>query len=229
MSMLDLTILYYSSGRMAPQMAENFRIRLQTVVEYTTPIVSVTQEPVNLGQNICVGDIGQSYYNLFKQQLIGLREVKTKWVAMAEDDTLYTASHFAHRPSSEQVIAYQRNMYFLDSRTFWTKKHAGMFGCIAPTAYILDILERRYARFPEEILPRHSQKWFWMDPGHDHRLGFEPANTEVFETDPPLITLAYYGATYGKPKRRSKTSHEVDELPYWGNALELRNKMEGKT
>lgn len=223
----DLTILYYSSNRLEPVIAQNFRDEL-TMVLRGEPLISVTQQPIDFGQNICVGDIGQSYYNLYKQMLIGLREVKTPWVAMAEDDTLYNREHFDYRPSSDKVIAYNRHMWFLDTAHFWTKMHTGTFGCIAPTQYLLDILEARYERFPEEILPRHSQKWFWMDPGHDARLGFENADTEIFETKEPLITFAYYGATYGKPRRRNRTSVAVEELPRWGNARELRSRLEGK-
>ena len=223
----SLTILYYSANAMPDKSAQNFRDRLLEVIG-DTPLISVTQKPMNFGQNICVGEIGQSYYNLYYQQLIGLREVKTKWVAFAEDDSLYTKEHFAYRPPDETTVSYNKNFWFLDTREFWTKGHIGTFGAISATKYVLEALEGRYERFPEEILPRNSQRWFWMDYGFDDRLGLPKCNTEQFSTEIPLITFAHYAATYGKPQRRMRTSSAVDELPYWGRAVELRNKMEGK-
>lgn len=224
----DLTIVFYSANRLPDAVADNFRRHLVEMAG-KTPIISVTQKPVELGRNICVGDIGQSYYNLFKQMLLGVREVKTPYVALAEDDTLYVPNHFEQRPSDDKTVAYNRNMWFLDTKTFWTKKHTGNFGLIASTENLLGLLEQRFERFPEEMLPRYYQKWFWMEFGQDDRLGFKNANTEVFETGIPLITFAYYGATYGKPKRRLRTSSEVSELPHWGDAQKLRQKLEGSS
>lgn len=225
--MNDLTILYYSSNSMPEKSAQNFRNRLLEVIG-DTPLISVTQKPIDFGQNICVGELGQSYYNLYKQMLIGLREVKTKWVAMAEDDSLYTEEHFNYRPPDEMTVSYNKNFWFLDTAHFWTKGHIGTFGAISSTNYLGNLLEQRYERFPEEIMPRNAQRWFWMDPGFDDRLGFKKANTEQFITEIPLITFAHYAGTYGKPHRRERTSTQVEELPYWGNAKKLRNEMEGK-
>ena len=223
----DLTILYYSSNFMPETSAQMFRNELYKVIG-ALPLISVTQVPIDFGQNIAVGRIGQSYYNLYYQQLLGLRQVKTKWVAFAEDDSLYTVEHFEHRPSSEEVVAYNKNFWFLDTREFWTKGHVGTFGAISATKYVLGALERRYERFPEEIMPRNAQRWFWMDFGFDDRLGLPKCNTEQFSTKIPLITMAHYSATYGKPRRMLRTSSATTELPYWGNAEQLRSKMEGK-
>lgn len=223
----DLTILNYTSNAMPEKSHRNFQLELLKVIG-DTPLISVSQKPMDFGQNICVGGLGKSYYNLYYQQLIGLREVKTKWVAFAEDDSLYTQEHFSYRPPDEETVSYNKNFWFLDTAHFWTKGHIGTFGAIAATSYVLEALERRYERFPEEILPRNSQRWFWMDYGFDDRLGLKKCNTEQFATEIPLITFAHYAGTYGKPHRRIRTSTQVDELPYWGNARELRNKMEGK-
>jgi hypothetical protein len=223
----NLTILNYTSNAMPEKSHRNFQLELLKVIG-DTPLISVSQKPMDFGQNICVGEIGKSYYNLYYQQLIGLREVKTKWVAFAEDDSLYTTEHFSYRPPDETTVSYNKNFWFLDTANFWTKGHIGTFGAISATNYVLESLERRYERFPEEIMPRNSQRWFWMDFGFDDRLGLKKCNTEQFATEIPLITFAHYAGTYGKPHRRQRTSTQVDELPYWGNAKELRNKMEGK-
>ena len=101
MAIREITLLYYSAHSLPEKVEANFRNELTGY-----PIISVTQKPINLGQNICVGEIGKSHYNCYKQILIGLREVKTEWVACVEDDTLYNLEHFSHRPDK---ISYNKN------------------------------------------------------------------------------------------------------------------------
>src|SRR5574337_68473 len=229
--MSDLTVLYYSSNRMAEQTAANFRQELRKVVDGKYNVIAVTQKPIKERGwlNFCIGDIGQSYFNLYKQMYVGLQEINTPFVAMAEDNTLYNSEHFEYRPMTLEIVAYNKHMYFLDNDTFWTKGHVGTFGCIAPTKYLRDSLAARFERFPEEMLPRRYQKWFFMDPGFEDRLQLPKLETEKFHTKTPLITMAYFGGTYGKPKRRSGTSHALEELPDWGKAKELRDHLEGRT
>lgn len=221
----DLTLLNYSSSRMPEPSASNFRNELLKTINGTYPIVSVTQKPIEFGLNICVGDIGQSYYNIYKQMQIGLQEVKTRYVAIIEDDTLYTMEHFSCRPSSDEVVSFNKHFWFLDTREFWTKGHIGSFGLIAPTDYLRNSMNQRMKRYPIEPMPREYHKYQWMEPGFEDRLGLPVLKTEQFSTKIPLITFCYYGATNGKPKRRMGTSSAVTDLEFWGNAAELRNRL----
>jgi hypothetical protein len=41
-----------------------------------------------------MGDIGRSHLNIYRQILEGCKAATTKYVAMAEDDILYSESHF---------------------------------------------------------------------------------------------------------------------------------------
>jgi len=224
--MNDLTLIYYSANSLPENVAVNFRRELLNVTTNVFPIISVTQKPVDFGNNICVSEIGQSYYNLYKQMHIGVQAAKTKYVATVEDDTLYTMEHFAYRPSSDGIISYNKSMWFLDRNIFWNRGGTGTFGCIAPTKILYDTLEQRFRRFSIEPMPRDYQKYFWRDPGQDDQLGFKNQEIEIFSTRVPLITLCYFAATHGWPKRRQQTSKTTDRLEYWGNATELRRKME---
>ena len=114
MSENDLTLLYYSAHTLPDKLEDSFRSELRSVVKRKYPIISVTQKPVRLGKNICVGDIGRSHYNCYKQIYIGVQNVKTKYVAMVEDDTLYSLEHFSHRPTSDNVFSFNHNMWFLE-------------------------------------------------------------------------------------------------------------------
>lgn len=221
----DLTLLYYSSNALAENVAANFRNELIKATKGVFPIVSVTQEPVDLGKNICLGEIGQSYYNLYRQMYAGIKEVKTKYVALTEDDSLYNMEHFSVRPSSDDVIACNKNIYFLDKDIFWTKDHAGGFAFIAATALVRDVLDKRFEKFPEEPMPRSDHKRKWLEIGHESPLGLKDRPIEYFKTKEPLITLCYWDATSGYPKRRESNSVVVKSLERWGDAGELRKRL----
>jgi hypothetical protein len=225
--MTDLTLLYYSANALPEQSAANFRNELLKTTEGAFPIISVTQKPIDFGKNICVGDIGQSYYNMYKQIHAGLQHTETKYVAMVDDDSLYNMEHFSYRPTSDDVFSYNKSMWFLDKTIFWTKDHAGGFSSIAPTKFLRDILGLRLTRFPEEPMPRNYQKYQWLEPGHEEPLGFRAQKMEYFKTKTPLITLCYWDATSGWPKRRQRGTKVAEELEYWGNAQELRNRLIG--
>ena len=128
----DLTLLYYTSNRTN----ETFRDKILDQLQYAckAPIVSVSQKPMTLGMNICVGEIGASLQNIYKQVLAGLREVKTEYVALCEDDCLYVPEHFAYRPKDK--IAYNLNRWLLHAdrdNVFSYRKRPILCQCIAPT------------------------------------------------------------------------------------------------
>ena len=95
--MNDLTIIYYTANLVPDSF---FKKTSEALLKAAgeVPIISVSHKPIELGKNICVGEIGQSVLNIYKQVLIGCKEATTKYVAMAEDDTLYPPDHFEYRP-----------------------------------------------------------------------------------------------------------------------------------
>ena len=211
MDVCEITLLYYSAHSLPPKTEENIRNELIKTVGKRYPIISVTQKPVNLGKNICVGEIGKSHYNCYKQILIGLKEVKTEFVACCEDDSLYNLEHFNYRPDK---ISYNKHMWFLEHHTYWHKGQTGMFACIAPTKLILEDLKKRFKETPTDPLPRRSQRHTWKEP-----VG------EYFTTETPLITLNYFDGLDGKKKSSTHRRTEADSLEPYGSAKELFKKL----
>ena len=109
--MNNLTILYYTANCIKPEFFENTKKALLEAAG-DIPIISISFKPMDLGTNICVGDLGQSDFNIYRQVLIGAKAATTKYVAMAEDDTLYHKSHFAYR-SQDDSFAYNMNKWSL--------------------------------------------------------------------------------------------------------------------
>ena len=102
------TLIYYTDGAIEDSLAELVRDRL---LRTGLPIVSVSQEPMDFGVNVCVGKIGRSYSNIQSQIVIGLYAAKTENVALCEHDTLYPDSYFDYVPKKD-VFVYNRNRIF---------------------------------------------------------------------------------------------------------------------
>ena len=108
--MNDLTVIYYTSNFIPDKFMEYTKHHLLKAAE-NTPIISVSQKPMNFGKNICVGNIGRSHLNIYRQALRGAKEAKTRYIAMAEDDVLYSPGCFTRHTPTPGVFAYNRNVW----------------------------------------------------------------------------------------------------------------------
>lgn len=68
--MITKSIVYYTSNHEKPEFEQKIIDDLLSK-RGDLPIISVTQKPMDLGTNICVGDVGLSYLNARRQMLIG--------------------------------------------------------------------------------------------------------------------------------------------------------------
>src|SRR3990167_9962351 len=108
----ELTVVYYTSGRIRASFGERVREQLLLAVS-GAPIVSVSQKPLDFGDNICVGDIGHTYFNIYRQILVGAKAAKSKYVALAEDDTFYPAEHFKEFRPRDDEFAFDMSRWSL--------------------------------------------------------------------------------------------------------------------
>ena len=214
--MNDLTILYYTANTIPDVTGRRIRDNLLKVTGNQFPIISVSQKPINFGRNICVGEIGRSKYNCYKQILIGVKEVKTKYAACAEDDVLYSKDHFKNRPEDD-VFLYDRNYWFAGNYFpfYWrladVNKRGGMWGCISTAKTLLNNLTTRYDMYPTDpMAEKYDKSLQWGEPGiRDEQFGMKN-NHKFIESDTPSIIfihdesmgykqLRYYHQYYGNP------------------------------
>ena len=191
--MNDLTIIYYTANTIPDFTGQRVRGYLLATVGNRFPIISVSQKPIDFGQNICVGPIGKSKYNAYKQILIGVKAVKTKYVATVDDDALYPLNHFAYRPP-ENTFAYDTNMWFADEKGYyWQRQEAderrGMYSCITQSQTLLDNLTQRYAFYPQDPLPNRDIAW-----GEPGTLDFQfkiKSKYLLFASAEPTVVFRY--------------------------------------
>jgi hypothetical protein len=221
----DITLLYYTSNRIHESFANKVRDHLVNISGKDLPVISVSFKPLNFGNNIYTNWETPSFYNLYKQILIGCRCIKTEYVACCEDDCLYTYEHFAHRPPAN-TFSYNMNRWNIDKDVYYYRQRFGMCTCIAPTKLLLDTLERRYTQYPVEF-PQGDKLRALLEPGKYQEFSdFPPVNVEFFKTEPPPLTFNHRPSLGGVRKLTNKDKIEKI-LPYWGSALDLRKEFYG--
>jgi len=201
----NLSIVYYTSNAEDPMFEKRVRDNISRVTNL--PIISVSQKPIGFGKNFCVGDIGKSYLNEWKQILIGLKLAKTRFCIAAESDCLYPPEYFTFVPLAEDLVYRYSNVwaYWKNRNKFWRKpKCEGAQMC--GREYWIERLESALASSnnPNEISTRIFEK--------EGRWGGNPVIT--FLTGDGIST-----------KTSMCKEPPVDKLPYWGTASEIRERM----
>jgi len=157
------TILYYTSNREKSEFEKKIRANILRNSS-GLPIISVSQKPINFGKNICVGDVGTSYLNEWRQIIIGAKAAKTKYLVFAESDFLYPEEYFAFVPENEDVYRYD-NVWiaFIKHRSYHRKEYSEG-AQIVKRNFIIEELEYNLRDMPQWHdgrnipWPRASQK-----------------------------------------------------------------------
>lgn len=193
--MPDLTLLYYTDNTLYETARSRIAAHLCRVLGGRYPIISVSQKPIDLGRNLCIGAIGKSKYNMYVQVLAGAREVDTEWVACVDDDTLYTPGHFDYRPRKD-VFSYETNYWLaLPGWDYYWRVHdrdkrGGMWGCICRTQLLVDNLSRRFQLYPTEEKMSAAKMLSWGEPGvNDHPYGLDNKLERRYSDKPCLIFI----------------------------------------
>lgn len=236
-----ITILYYSDNTLDSHIEKKCVDQLLVASE-GKPIVSVTQKPMDLGTNICVGEIGSSWLNLYKQLKIATENATTKYVAMAENDCLYTAEHYNWVPPRDDVFYYNENCWFVQwggnhpelngmYSTFWGERKAlSQLICnrellLADLTYKLELLDEHqwvkksllFAGEPGVTRIKEAQKWAKSGKGVS-LMKFvddylQTQTSDVFRTELPNLDIRHSGNFTG-PKRGKNRTYD---LKPWGD------------
>lgn len=202
---MDKTILYYTSNREDPTFEQKIIDDL-LLKSGNLPIISVSQKPMTLGKNICVGDIGFSYLSEYKQMLAGAKLAETDYIITAESDFLYPPEYFQLKPEGEDIYRYDKIwvLSLLNKDGFWQKGRTSEGAQLVKRDYFIKILEK-YVNRPD---PNHSP--YFRQPWH-YLVGKIPCVTIKTGNGMNLRTRAV-----GKAEKR---------LPYWGESDKLIEKL----
>ena len=227
--MSDLTILYYTANLLPPGFASAVRAQLMLAVGDRYPIFCISQGALDFGSaQINVGPLGPSVLNLYHQVLLGAQVARTPYVALCEDDTLYTPGHFdCYRPNLD-TFAYNHHkwaLYTWGEPIFSAKTNRSVLNqCIAPREQLVRALEER---FEHEYTPERVQKHF-AEPGRYERwLGVTIQKMEAFESPEPNIVISHEHALGFQQlgTRKALGDRQCERLDPWGTATEVRERF----
>jgi len=230
--MNDLTVVYFTAN-FIPLSWEKFVTETLLKSIGDLPLISVSQKPMDFGFNICVGDIGRSHLNIYRQMLIGAKATETEYIAFVEDDVLLPLEHFIFRPSAPDVAAYNMNKWALFT---WMRPptfnmyplHHSNAGCIIARNMFIEAMEERFAKYPVDAdVPLK----YWAEVGrYEGCMHITQRKLESFYPSVPHIFVSHETALgflhLGKRKRPGEL--RVTEVPPWGTAEELLKHYYGE-
>ncbi len=210
------TIVYYTSNREDETFEKKIKDKLLSVCG-NIPIISVSQKPIDLGQNICVGDVGTSDHNLFRQILIGCQAVKTPYIISCEADCLYPPDYFQFVPGDFYCYRFKPN-FILEA---WGKDSYGGF-FPKGTAPFAQIAKRDW--YVKEIEKAMVGRPLWSPGDRNRVMIFLQPDWKTIELKNPIISLK---TGNGMRKHTQVDGNCVFELPYWGKSGDLRKELWG--
>lgn len=214
--MNEATIIYYTSNRENPE----FERRIQETLLQNCgdlPIISVSQKPIGLGKNICVGDVGVSGFNMFRQVQIACEAAKTRFVISAEADCLYPPDYFQFIPPRLDVCCRNSNLYVMPDRRdfFFYKKEGATHAQIVGRKFYLEVLKKLFKGAPKwSMEEKNFPKERWHKDDVFDKISYWKSKNPVFQIK------THRGMRYYTHSDRTP----IHSLPYWGGGRAVRKK-----
>lgn len=214
-----ITVLYYTSNQEGEQFEGRIRDNILKV-KGDLPLISVSQKPIDFGQNICVGEVGASGFNMFRQVQMGLKLVKTPFVVSAEADCLYPPGYFHYTPKRDDVPYRSNNTYVMPQwRKFFFHKYMGAtHSQVVGTKFYKETLDRLFKDAPNWSVEEKN----FPKERHKHEDVFD--EVILYNSEKPVVQI----------KTRRSMRHytfsdrtPVHKLPFWGEGKEFRKKYYG--
>ncbi len=222
MNSQDLTIIYLTANVIPEKFAQKTREVLLKAAQ-GQPIISISHKPIDFGANIVV-DYPRSQASIYRQALLGAKQADTKYVAIAEDDVLYSPEHFRFRPKNKHwgYNMNSWNIYTWSEPIFTYKAPNGrrnLNGLICERVLLIDHLEKRFKLWPAEVDIN-----IFGEPGkYDNQLGTTPYPSEDFYINPPNIVFSHQANLQfeGLGTRKALGQIRAMSIPYWGKASDI--------
>lgn len=209
----DVTIIFYTSNHEEENFEKNIRRVLLTTIG-DLPLISVSQKPIDFGENICVGEVGANDHNLYRQIQIACQSAKTPFVASAEADNLYPPDYINFNPPVVDAIYRYNNIWVLKH---WQKVFVRKSWCegaqIIGREYYLSLLEKEFEDLP-----------MWTTKTGTKTNPFKRLNRNwtYYGTKNPVVS---FKTGHGLRSNTLTLEESAESLPYWGSVSTVRRKL----
>lgn len=221
-AMSDITIIYLTVNKM-PEAWATFHMKHLLIATDGFPIISVSREPMSLGANLIQTE-EPSYWNIYRQILRAARLVKTPFIGIAEDDTLYTRRHFTQFRPPLDAVAYDRARWslFTWSPIYCMRQRRGNFAMIGSTALIIEALTEREEKYPNG----NTYVGEIGRPIVERNLRVTQRKAIDFYSHDPIVNLNHNSGMdtdTARPRGLIKKhgAMKAHDIPYWGKATDI--------
>jgi hypothetical protein len=223
----DLTVIYLTVNQL-PDRWVAFHMRHLKAAVQSRPVISISRIPMDFGTNLIQTET-PSAWNVYAQLLRGSERARTPFVAVAEDDTLYSKEHFSEfRPPSD-AVAYNMARWSLTtwrSPCYQMIHRRGNFAMIGPRALVVEALEGRM-----KVRHRRSNPGEIGRPNVERRLRITPRNAVEWYSSVPIVNVRHGDGLTTKERSgyRLKRIHACAyDIPKWGKALDILKEFSGE-
>jgi hypothetical protein len=230
----DLTLIFCTNQVVPSKWAEYHKQVLQDAAK-GHDIISISSKPTGIGIYVEDEPHPNSYY---WQMLRGAKIAKTPYIAIVEDDTLYTPNHFNEFRPPLNAVAYNMHRWSLftwkPGLYSWKPNWAGA-ACIAAREYFIDALEERFAKYPNGMDRRRCGEVGYGTQvySYERLLRVSERNKVEFYSFFPIIQFSHdcfsvetnNEETIKSLHRKRMGILRSNDIPYWGKAEDLVKKF----
>jgi len=223
--MKDLTVIFLTVNRVPEDWAAYQKnILLKAIGD--TEVITISKNPMNWGLNLIQnGKICAS--NIYYQMLRGAIAAKTPYIAIAEDDVLYTNEHFQFRPQQDEFGYNMSNwgIFTWGEPTYFFKYRIVNSNFIGPRELTIKALEERFRKYPNGTPEDRTGEL-----GRERieaRLGLPHYKTAEFWSINPNLKFNhdYSIDPLEKSHRKRMGKLRAYDIPYWGKAQDIVKKF----
>jgi hypothetical protein len=221
----DLTIIMLTANRVPPKWAQFHKQKLIEAAG-NFPIITMSRKPIDWGMNILDE---QKYHisNIYCQMLRGAKAAKTKFIAIAEDDTLYPKEHFDYRPPKD-VFAYNQNRFGLftwGKPTYFWKDRISNSTLIASRKNMIEALAERFEKYPDGTPERYTGEIGRRNI--EGKLGITRRKAVWFSTEISVVRIDHEAGhdRLARTHRKGMGILRAYDIPHWGKAEDVVKKF----
>lgn len=192
------------------------------------PIYSISQTPMDFGENYVYPATGRSHSILFGQIMMGLEKCPADHVFFCEHDVLYHPSHFDFTPPTDDKPYYNNNAlrYRLSDRRIVGFDSAWLSQLCANR----ELLIRHYQDRMKYI--EDGNKGYGFEPGSGQSKRIDGLTSEYWESEYPNIDIRHEECVTGTSRmyphefKNKKTCqnfkvHDINNIPGWDSEVLL--------
>lgn len=202
----DLTLIFITAG---PQPERWAKFHKKQLDELPYPIITMRDEK-KMGEVM-----------IYKRLLEGAKQATTPFIAVIEDDVLYSREHFKFRPEMDE-FAYNQHRWALFTwgvPTYSWRNRKSNCSLIAPRELAIEALEERFAKWGDE--------WPWVgELGRENvekKLQVTKRKSVEWHSRIGIIQINHEGASEDRQNRKHKDLGPMKafDIPYWGRAQDI--------